>query len=1303
MRDDDSDHETASTVTAALQSSSDYVFGRYWTTSVSVTDNDPLLSVRAVGAPPAGQTHPVATEGATFEFVVSRTMTNPNANLRPLTVDWEVVEQPAGGYLPAGVSGVSQQATFAPGETELTVEVPTVDDAVHEGGSAFAPLGHVTFRLLSGDYKGGRTAVHLIEDDDVPPRIAIWHHRGRTVHEGDGARFGICRHPVSGSDLSSNTDDLAIDLTVTAEGDLVEVPLPTTMTIRSGQNCRYLVVPTDDDKSNEDDGSLTVTLLENGTDDYTIDPVNYTKTKEILDNDYPALIFMVSYPLVMTEGVPKAYSICRTSPASVPVGQVVLLEDLDVDLAFDDEGSAETITWNFAAGFEGCAVPTLTTNDDAVTEPDGSATLTLPESATGEYVLDSRNSITWTVVDDDIPPKVRFANISSARVLTEGDSFSFNVKRVIADSETELNLDTTLDVSWRVSPVGLASLDDFFDSGALPREVTFPPGSDTVRVTVQSENDSVDEDRARIIVVLNLEDGADYDLDSQGVKTFSVSIADNDTTVRIEPGPGASTIPTSVREGDAPSFTIRRLNDETLSEEIVVGLTVEQEGDFLSHSPPQRVTIRPNELSAVVVLATEDDAVPENAGRITLSIDEDQATSGAGYAVHPGNKAQVSFEVRDNETIQQVSVTPIVASVSEGEFAKFLLERVGPIDLIPDVALSFQIIATGTPFTNIMVYSAYSEGKLIAHNYRVGSVANITQSLFRDSNTQVRLELETLDDNVDEADGAYTVQIKNSFDGDYLIGSPGEATVIVRDNEATAVGIRSDQSRVTEGSDVSWTLWRTEAVDSPLTVGVDFSGLPKIMTQATKDVVAISALENRPDMTVVFEPGDLTRTVRLSTEADDVNEGDGYIRAQLCDWSRVSHLSGFDHEYTNLIGGFVPRPRVHVVDDDIPELTIESLSVSSTLVGSTLRGEIVEGSEVLVRVACNGAAGSEQFWTATERRMNHPVNGYNGDWSHVVDCGSDLSIFPRHGGWTGPDNGTFTHEVLSSSQSVERLLDVNALFDPLYFEPSTGCSRSDMRYCRQWTTGSPSSVHLDVINRDPTITIEPRAPSVNEGDVAGFVLRRIWNPSNLLDSTDSGASITTVSLRATAAGGYVAEEALDAVQTIVFDVGVTEVLVEFPTLDDLVQGGGGLVTVELLEDSADVRDLRPVEWGEHAHRHREYSGQRCRDGRPDDRARDRGRGRRRRDHHGDGGARRRGPRRGDRGDGVGRGRDGRGGGLRCRHGVHRHHTGGGPERDRQFRSDSGRRRGGRGERDAAGVGPRPRSGGHPGVPGDRGR
>ena len=84
----------------------------------------------------------------------------------------------------------------------------------------------------------------------------------------------------------------------------------------------------------------------------------------------------------------------------------------------------------------------------------------------------------------------------------------------------------------------------------------------------------------------------------------------------------------------------------------------------------------------------------------------------------------------------------------------------------------------------------------------------------------------------------------------------------------------------------------------------------------------------------------------------------------------------------------------------------------------------------------------------------------------------------------------------------------------------------------------------------------------------GFVLRRIWNPSNLLDSTDSGASITTVSLRATAAGGYVAEEALDAVQTIVFDVGVTEVLVEFPTLDDLVQGGGGLVTVELLEDSA---------------------------------------------------------------------------------------------------------------------------------------
>ena len=113
-----------------------------------------------------------------------------------------------------------------------------------------------------------------------------------------------------------------------------------------------------------------------------------------------------------------------------------------------------------------------------------------------------------------------------------------------------------------------------------------------------------------------------------------------------------------------------------------------------------------------------------------------------------------------------------------------------------------------------------------------------------------------------------------------------------------------------------------------------------------------------------------------------------------------------------------------------------------------------------------------------------------------------------------------------------------------------------------------TKARVDVLNRNPTITVEAVSDEVTEGEPARFRLTRIW-ASDLLRPADGYT--TTVDFTAAAEGGYVTDDLPAGPGT--FGAGVTEIVIEVPTVDDNLIAADGQVALELLPEGTEESRL----------------------------------------------------------------------------------------------------------------------------------
>ncbi|MXY38602.1 MAG: hypothetical protein F4Y62_02200 [Rhodospirillaceae bacterium] len=357
------------------------------------------------------------------------------------------------------------------------------------------------------------------------------------VTEGADAVFTLTANPAPATPL-------AVTVAVTANGDYGIAGGTQTVTIPTGGSVA-LTLPTTDDGTDEPDGSATATVeAGNG---YTIgSPASGTVA--IRDNDDPPVILptitIAAGTSPVTEGGDAAFTLTATPAPSTPLAVTVAVA------AAGDYGvtaGSRTVT----IPTTGSVTLTLPTTDDALDEPDGSASVTVQDG--NGYSVGSPASGSVVIRDDDLPPPAVSIAAKTAAI-TEGGNAVFTIT---ADRAPAADLPVSVAVSESGGGDHVAAQHE----GAAT--ATIVKGTTTAEIAVPTEDDGADEPDGA--VTATLKGGNGYTLG--GTSSASVSVADNDASTL----PKLSVDDVTAREGTLAEVTIRLSAPSTVPVRVDVG------------------------------------------------------------------------------------------------------------------------------------------------------------------------------------------------------------------------------------------------------------------------------------------------------------------------------------------------------------------------------------------------------------------------------------------------------------------------------------------------------------------------------------------------------------------------------------------------------------------------------------------------------------------------------------------------------------------------------------------------------------
>ena len=536
----------------------------------------------------------------------------------------------------------------------------------------------------------------------------------------------------------------------------------------------------------------------------------------------------------------------------------------------------------------GSATLTLATTGDDADEPDGSVSVTV--AAGDGYTVGDPASGTVAIADDD-PPAV--ATVDAALVAQvrgyaaethQGQAHVDRWKRVLAafgddngyTAMTAAEAQAFADNGWqRWVPVAaaLAALEapvilpavtvsagaDVTEGGDAVFTVTADPapaaalsvtvtvaiagefgvtaGSRTVPIpttgsatlTLATANDDADEPDGSVSVTVAAGNGYTVGDPASG----SVSIADDDLplpAIAVSAGD-------AVTEGGDATFTVTA--SPAPVSPLSVSVTVAAEGDYGIASGTRTVSI-PTAGSATLTLATANDKADEPDGSVSVTV-----AAGDGYTV--GDPASGSVSIADDDLPPPaVSIAATAASVTEGGAAAFTLTA----DRAPDADLTVTLSVAETGGGDHV--AAADEGPATA--------------VIAKGKTEAVFSVATVDDDVDEPDGAVTVTLKDG--GGYTVPSPpgDAAAVTVSDNDAAALpSLSVADVTVKEGAWMEFTV----RLSAPSAGGVS-------VKVSTRDSTPVSATRRDywpiSGRTVSFRAGETERSVGVIVYDDNHDE-----------------------------------------------------------------------------------------------------------------------------------------------------------------------------------------------------------------------------------------------------------------------------------------------------------------------------------------------------------------------------------------------------------------------------------------------
>ncbi len=590
----------------------------------TIEDNDDAPTVSIEDADPV-------TEGVAAEFTVTLSEVSGRDVVVPYVTSDGTANSP-GDYVAEPSGSVKIKA----GETEVTIEVHTIDDVEQEEEETFAvTLSDPVGAALA---VGGEAATGTILDNDGAPTVSI--EDAPPVTEGGKAEFVVRLSVASGQEVT--VPYATSDATATAGADY-EAETAGSLTIEAGRTDTTIVLQTLDDDLNEESETFTVTLGEPVGAELAVGGEDGTGT--ILDNDDAPTVSIEDAPPV-TEGGEAVFAVTlsgvsgRQVVVAYATGDGTATGGQDYDAAVGGSlvipaGKADTTI----------AVQTI---DDAEKEETETFEVLLGD-VQGATIEEGRGVAEGTIEDNE-GVSVRIAD---AEAVIEGGNATFAVTLSEASGQAVVLTYATRDVT-AISPG---------DYAAEPNgSMTIEAGKTDTTIVVQTIDDTEKEEEETFEVVLTSAAGAGIEA---GGSVGRGTIRDNDTarTVRIADAE-------VVTEGEVATFVL------TLSgasnQAVVVGyatedVTATSPGDYVAE-PNGSVTIAVAETEVVIEVQTTDDTEREDRETFVVRLgDVAGATIEQGSGVAEGtieDNEDISVRIADVRVAEDAGVAVFVVTLS---------------------------------------------------------------------------------------------------------------------------------------------------------------------------------------------------------------------------------------------------------------------------------------------------------------------------------------------------------------------------------------------------------------------------------------------------------------------------------------------------------------------------------------------------------------------------------------------------------------------------------------------------------------
>ena len=759
----------------------------------------------------------------------------------------------SGNYLASGWAG-RRTITLNTGRGwhQTSIRVPTVDDNLDEAnGSITMTINPGSTYTVAPSYPD--TTVRMLDNDEPTITIsdpAISIRAGSAVREGGTARFTLTANPRPASPLPVNVK-------VTQHGDFAASSQIGSRTVTIGTNGRgTLSVATTDDGVDEDDGSITVTVVDGAG--YSVGssvPVSVVVT----DGGTPTPRISISTGPNIDEGGTATFNL-RANPA--PASSLPVTVNVTQRGDFATGGQTGSRTVNIGTDGRG-TLSVATTNDDRA-EADGAITAALVRGA--GYAFASPSSATVRVRDLG---GIQVSIARKGRAVIEGETaiFELTASRKPASS---------ISVNLRLSVSG-----DFV-SGSQSWTTTTTVGSDgKATFNVVTSDDSVDERDGSVTATVT--GGSDYIVGSPASATIQINDNDVVSLSRRTVSVGDAQVQENPRTG--PWSLLFPISMSLPADEWVIVAYETREtpdadnpatpGDDYYHRHAGMVFF-PGETEKNIPVLIFDDEEAEEIETLEIVLTNIIGPADIIDGVATGSILPDPHDADRGITEITLSVQPAVV---EGQPFSFTLTAMPP----PKDRLPIQITVTDgyeheTTYTGDFIAAGNEGDQTVTYPGDVSLIWTLPEG---QNYTRKTFTIPTVNDRIDEADGPVFVEVLAPDDGSYVAQAPYRGAVIVYDNDGGApqmpvvsVSDGNDGETTTEAAGVVWfnvELDRPVHPDGMVTV---YYSLQSGTARPREDFVVKSG-------EVVFYGGDDFKSIAIQIVDDDVTEGAETFKLKL--------------------------------------------------------------------------------------------------------------------------------------------------------------------------------------------------------------------------------------------------------------------------------------------------------------------------------------------------------------------------------------------------------------------------------------